>query len=70
MGASWNWNVLRGKPRKHDVMVSLASLLSWSGMACHCYLLTLTPLSALQSYFIFSIGNITPIFQETYKVCA
>ena len=23
---------------------------------------------AVQSYFIFSIGNITPIFQETYKV--
>jgi MFS family permease len=23
----------------------------------------------LQSYFIFSIGNITPIFQETYKDC-
>jgi hypothetical protein len=21
-----------------------------------------------ESYFIFSIGNITPIFQETYKV--
>ena len=33
-------------------------------------LLILTPFSALQSYFIFSIGNITPIFQETYKVCA
>ena len=37
MGASWNWNVLRGKPGKPTVMVSLASLLSWSGMACHCY---------------------------------
>ncbi len=24
----------------------------------------------MQSYFIFSIGNITPIFQETYKVRA
>lgn len=29
----------------------------------------LTMLCAVQSYFIFSIGNITPIFQETYKVC-
>ena len=37
MGASWNWNVLRGKPGNLDVMVSLASLLSWSGMACHYY---------------------------------
>ena len=25
--------------------------------------------SLLQSYFIFSIGNITPIFQTTYKDC-
>ena len=51
--------------------VSLASLLSWSGLACHCHFsLKLTALSALQSYFIFSIGNITPIFQETYKVRA
>ena len=34
------------------------------------FVIVLTPLSALQSYFIFSIGNIPPIFQETYKVCA
>lgn len=31
--------------------------------------MSLTRCMLLQSYFIFSIGNITPIFQETYKVC-
>lgn len=66
MGPSRDWNVLRGEYHcLAEVTTPLETLICWAfGLLAHTWY------CAVQSYFIFSIGNITPIFQETYKVRA